>query len=107
MGFICSFKSYTGSIISIINGVHNSLESTGSIKSIGRSLPRVCVDTAPEKNRNLLKRLEEVFFLYTCRSYLFDGLFTTGPYYNIKALIRTFPGTEPARTGTGHAPDFR
>lgn len=57
MGFICSFKSYTGSIISIINGVYNFLESIGSIKSIGRSFFCVCVDIVLEKNRNFLIRL--------------------------------------------------
>lgn len=57
MGFICSFKSYTGSIISIINGVYNFLKSIGGIKSIGRSFFRVCVDIVLEKNRNFLIRL--------------------------------------------------
>lgn len=57
LGFICSFKSYTGSIISIINGVYNFLESIGSIKSIGRSFFCVCVDIVLEKNGNFLIRL--------------------------------------------------
>lgn len=107
MGFICSFKSYTGSIISIINGVYNFLKSIGGIKSIGRSFFRVCVDIVLEKNRNFLIRLEEVFFLYIYRSYLFDGLFIIGFYYNIKVLIRIFLGIEFVRIGIGYVFDFR
>lgn len=47
------------------------------------------------------------FFLFICRSYLFDGLYIIGFCYNIKVLLRIFLGIEFVRIGIGYVFDFR